>query len=71
MNEIEELRLRVETLENFIREFAKPTAIGHEQLWEMVCREVLDMPVPSGIDLRDIVKEYPELTGLPGLYEVE
>jgi hypothetical protein len=37
----------------------------------MVCRDVLDMPVPSGIDLRDIVKQYPELTGLPGLYEVE
>ena len=57
-NQIEELQERVETLESFIREFAKPVAIGHEQLWEMVCHDLLDMPVPSGIDLREIVKEF-------------
>jgi hypothetical protein len=39
-----------------IVEFLKPVAIGSEQLWEMVCRDCLDMEVPAGIDLREEVE---------------
>ena len=63
MEEGEELRLGVETVENFIREFARPMAIGTEQLWEVVFQDILKGPVPQGVDMRDIVNEYPELTG--------
>ena len=54
MNEHEE---RIEFLENenaTLREFCKTAAIGIEQLWELVCDHI-DMPVPSGKDLRDMI----------------
>ena len=54
MNELEE---RIEDLENenaTLREFCETAAIGVEQLWELVCAHI-DIPVPSGKDLRDII----------------
>ena len=54
MNELEE---RIEILENenaTLREFCETAAIGVEQLWELVCKHI-DMPVPFGEDLRDLI----------------
>ena len=35
--------------------FAEPCAIGSEQLWEVVCNDILKQPVPSGVNLRDLI----------------
>ncbi len=54
MSELEE---RIEYLENenaALREFCETAAIGAEQLWELVCDHI-DMPVPAGKDLRNII----------------
>ena len=47
-NEIKDLRYRFER-------FAEPCAIGHEQLWKIVREDIQDLPVPDGIDLRDLI----------------
>ena len=54
---MDELEERIESLENenaTLRAFCATSAIGQEQLWSLVC-EALKMPVPDGIDLRDII----------------
>ena len=54
MNEIEELRDEISDLKSKFEAFAEPCAIGHEQLWELV-RGLQGLPVPNGVDLRDLV----------------
>ena len=46
---------RISDLENRFESFAKPCAIGSEQLWEVVFNDILKQPVPSGVDLRDLI----------------
>ena len=46
-----ELRDRISKLEAFI----EPCAIGHEQLWEIVRKDIQGLPVPNGVDLRDFI----------------
>ena len=53
--ENEELRDKLSDLEDRFEAFAKPCAIGSEQLWEVVFNDILKRPVPSGVDLRDLV----------------
>ena len=62
MSEFEKLEERIEMLEDSLTDlesrfqaFAEPCAIGQEQLWEIVRRDLQDLPVPDGIDLRDLV----------------
>ena len=47
----EELLDRISKLEAFI----EPCAIGHEQLWEIVRKDIQGLPVPNGVDLRDFI----------------
>ena len=47
-DEIEDLRYRFER-------FAEPCAIGLEQLWEIVREDIQGLPVPNGVDLRELV----------------
>ena len=54
MNEIEELRDEISDLKSKFEAFAEPCAICPEQLWELV-RGVQGLPVPNGVDLRDLV----------------
>ena len=54
-DELEELRDKLSDLEGRFEAFAKPCAIGSEQLWEVVFYDILKRPVPSGVDLRDLV----------------
>lgn len=59
METIESQQEKIEELEGRIDatvEFLKYVATGSEQLWEMVCRDCLDMEVPAGVDLREEVK---------------
>ena len=49
--ENEELRNRISRLEAFI----EPCAIGHEQLWKIVREDIQGLPVPNGIDLRNLI----------------
>ena len=42
-------------LEYRFKAFAEPCAIGHEQLWKIVREDIQDLPVPDGIDLRDLI----------------
>jgi predicted RNase H-like nuclease (RuvC/YqgF family) len=54
---IEEKDAKISELECKFEAFAKPCAIGHEQLWELV-RGLQGLPVPNGVndvDLRDLV----------------
>ena len=53
--ENEELRDKLSDLEARIEAFAEPCAIGSEQLWKVVFNDILKRPVPSGVDLRDLV----------------
>ena len=53
--ENEELRDKLSDLEDRFEAFAEPCAIGSEQLWEVVFNDILKRPVPSGVDLRDLV----------------
>ena len=48
-DELEELRDKLSDLEGRFEAFAKPCAIGVEQLWDKVD------PGASGVDLRDLV----------------
>jgi len=54
-NVIEELRSLIEDLTYRFERFAEPCAIGHEQLWKIVREDIQDLPVPDGIDLRELV----------------
>ena len=61
-NENEELRSLIEELQSLIEDltyrferFAEPCAIGHEQLWKLVREDIQGLPVPNGIDLRDMI----------------
>tara|TARA_Y100000034_G_scaffold126065_1_gene176736 strand:+ start:281 stop:466 length:186 start_codon:yes stop_codon:yes gene_type:complete len=49
--ENEELRNRISRLEAFI----EPCAIGHEQLWKIVREDIQGLPVPNGVDLRNLI----------------
>ena len=49
---IDQLESRLESVVRFL----EPLTIGSEQLWELVCNDVLDMPVPHGPDMRSEVK---------------
>jgi hypothetical protein len=56
----EELIERVENLENLVSnmvEVLKPLAIGNEQLWEVVFRDLIKAPVPDGVDIRTLVEK--------------
>ena len=56
----EELIERVQNLENLVDnmvEVLKPLAIGNEQLWEVVFRDLIKAPVPDGVDLRTLVEK--------------
>ena len=53
--ENEELRDKLSDLEARFEAFAEPCAIGSEQLWKVVFNDILKRPVPSGVDLRDLV----------------
>jgi molecular chaperone GrpE (heat shock protein) len=53
--ENEELRDKLSDLEARFEAFAEPCAIGSEQLWEVVFNDILKQPVPSGVNLRDLV----------------
>ena len=56
----EELIERVENLENLVSnmiEVLKPLAIGIEQLWEVVFRDLIKAPVPDGVDVRTLVEK--------------
>ena len=54
-HENERLRWQLSDLEARFEAFAKPCAIGSEQLWKVVFNDILKRPVPSGVDLRDLV----------------
>ena len=55
MNELEELRDRISNLESKLEAFIEPCAIGHELLWKIVREDIQGLPVPNGIDLRDLI----------------
>ena len=52
MEKIEDLEGRLESVVRFL----EPVVIGSEQLWEVVFTDILDKPVPHGIDLREEIK---------------
>ena len=57
--EKEELIERVQNLENLVDnmvEVLKPLAIGNEQLWEVVFRDLIKAPVPDGIDVTTLTE---------------
>ena len=54
--ENEELQNLIAELEGRFEAFAKPCAIGAEQLWEVVFNDILKQPVPHGVDLRKLVQ---------------
>lgn len=49
---IDQLESRLESVVRFL----EPVAIGSEQIWEVVFNDILDQPVPHGIDLREELK---------------
>ena len=53
--ENEELRGLISDLEYRFEKFAEPCAIGLEQLWLIVREDIQGLPVPDGIDLRDMI----------------
>jgi hypothetical protein len=60
--EIEELKEQIEelfdlnkNLESKLQAFIEPCAIGHEQLWKIVREDIQGLPVPNGINLRDMI----------------
>ena len=53
--ENEELRDRISNLESRFEAFIEPCAIGHEQLWKIVREDIQGLPVPNGIDLRNLI----------------
>ena len=53
--EKEEMRNEIKDLRYMFKRFAEPCAIGHEQLWKIVREDIQDLPVPDGIDLRDLI----------------
>ena len=62
MNELEKLREeneglrdRISNLESRFEAFIEPCAIGHEQLWKIVREDIQGLPVPNGIDLRNLI----------------
>ena len=55
LEKIEELENRISEQESRFQAFAEPCAIGHEQLWEIVREDIQGLPVPTGINLRDLV----------------
>ena len=55
MNELEERIQMLEDENATLREFAKSAAISVEQLWEIVREDIQGLPVPNGVDLRDLV----------------
>lgn len=52
MERIEHLEGRLESVVRLL----EPMAIGSEQIWEVVFNDILDRPVPHGIDLREEIK---------------
>ena len=55
LERIEELENRIEEQEYLFKSFAEPCAIGHEQLWKIVREDIQGLPVPNGINLRDMI----------------
>jgi|TARA_R110002020_G_scaffold267266_3_gene482377 hypothetical protein len=55
LERIDELESRLSEQESKFEAFAEPCAIGSEQLWKVVFNDILKRPVPSGVDLRDLV----------------
>ena len=58
-DECQNLRDKVEELEgqlHHVIEVIKPLAIGSEQLWEVVFRDLIKAPVPDGVDVRTLVE---------------
>jgi ClpP class serine protease len=54
-DQIKELKDRLEDLEGRFMNFAKPCAIGQDQLWEVVFNDILKQPVPNGTNLRNLI----------------
>ena len=52
---IEELFDLIDNLTNRYEAFAEPCAIGQEQLWKLVREDIQGLPVPNGINLRDMI----------------
>ncbi len=55
VDELEELHNKISDLESRFEAFAGPCAIGVEQLWRLVREDIQGLPVPNGVDLRDLV----------------
>ena len=55
LERIEELENKIEDQEYRFTAFAEPCAIGSEQLWEVVFNDILKRPVPSGVNLKDLI----------------
>ena len=55
LDKIEKLEDRISEHECHFQAFAEPCAIGQEQLWEIVREDIQGLPVPDGINLRDLV----------------
>ena len=53
--ENEKLRNRISDLESKFEAFIEPCAIGHEQLWKIVREDIQGLPVPNGVDLRNLI----------------
>ena len=53
--QIEELFDLIENLESRLQAFIEPCAIGQEQLWKIVREDIQGLPVPNGINLRDMI----------------
>ena len=51
----DELYYKLSDLEDRFEAFAEPCAIGSEQLWKVVFNDILKKPVPSGVDLIEIL----------------
>jgi len=55
MSELEERIKNLEDENSTLREFAETAAISVEQLWKIVREDIQDLPVPDGIDLRNLI----------------
>ena len=54
-DEISKLRDEIGDLRYSFERFAEPCAIGSEQLWEIVRKDIQGLPVPNGVNLRNLI----------------
>ena len=55
MSELEERIKNLEDENSTLREFAETAAISIEQLWEIVRKDIQGLPVPNGVNLRNLI----------------